>query len=146
MRMIPGPGFPLRSPQLDTVPWGSVSRILTRSPSCMAEIASPIASVDLPEPPFWVAKMMVRMDAPPFPNRGAGERKNRKEVEPIGAIEREIHRLIRSEPRFRAPIIRNAAPGQRFTANPAAYRLPGECLGRRAATASRRVPVRGLPL
>ena len=47
------------SPQFEIVPWGSVSNMHTRSPSSMAATAKPMASVDFPVPPFWLAKVIV---------------------------------------------------------------------------------------
>src|SRR6266699_4646250 len=67
MRIMLGSGLVRRRPQFATVAWGSVSSRATRSPSWTAATPRPMASVDLPEPPFWVAKAIVRI-AMAFPS------------------------------------------------------------------------------
>src|SRR5215472_6824826 len=56
-----GSARPRRRCQLDSVPCGSVSSNQTLCPACLAASASPMASVLLPLPPFWVANTMVCM-------------------------------------------------------------------------------------
>ena len=59
MRSTVGSELARRTPQFEIVLWGSVSNMHTRSPSCMAATAKPMASVDFPVPPFWLAKVIV---------------------------------------------------------------------------------------
>ena len=60
-RSIRGSGSVRRRLQLETVPCGSVSMMATRCPSPIAATASPMASVLLPLPPFWVANTITRI-------------------------------------------------------------------------------------
>ena len=62
IRSTTGSGLARRAAQFEIVPWRSVSNIKTRSPSSMAATARPMHKVDFPVPPFWLAKVMARIN------------------------------------------------------------------------------------